>query len=188
MAASDPLRELILALEELRIPYALGGSIAAIAYGEPRTTLDIDVVADLVAEDVERLKTRFPEPEFFLDAKAALEAVIERAQFNIIHISSAMKIDVFVPSDDVARSQIYRSRRFSVLPGLAAEVSPPEELIVKKMVYYREGGSERHLRDVASMLSVSDDLIDRQRIQDLTERLGLEEVWALILHRVDPSV
>ncbi len=96
MEPDELLRYVIEALEGIDVPYALAGSIASIAYGEPRSTLDIDLVADLQHQDVARLKGRFPAPEFYLSEEAAAEAVEHRHQFNIIHPASGFKVDVFV--------------------------------------------------------------------------------------------
>lgn len=181
MPADELLRFLVAALEDVGVPYALGGSIASIAYGEPRATLDIDVIASLDAENLAAFCARFPPEDFYLDADAAAEAVREGAQFNIIHPASGMKIDVFSESkDEVAKSQIERSRRLPALPGLTAAFSAAEELIVKKMQYYQLGGSDKHLRDVRAMLDISGADIDLGRIQEWVDRLGLDDVWRMV--------
>ena len=180
MQAADLLRHLVSALEELDLPYALAGSIASMAYGEPRATLDIDVVVRLAPTDIERLKTRFPSDEFYLDVEAAGEAILEGSQFNIIHASSGLKIDVFVEGDEVERVQIEDRRRLPALPGLTAAFSPPEELILKKLLYHRDGGSEKHLRDIKAMLKISGDEIDVDRVERGAEALGLQEIWSSV--------
>ena len=185
MPPGDLLRTLVEALEELEVPYALGGSVASIAYGEPRSTRDIDVVADMTMEHVDGMATRMPEPDFFLDGTAAREAIGCRRPFNILHVASGMKIDVFPPADELARRQIGRAVRIEVAPDLRAWFSPPEELIVQKMRYYREGGSEKHLRDIASMLAISPGEIDREEIDRLAARFGVDDVWREILAALD---
>ena len=177
MRAADLLHHLVSVLEDLELPYALAGSIASMAYGEPRATLDIDVVVRLDPADVDRLKPRFPSEEFYLDVEAARLAIANGSQFNIIHPGSGLKIDVFVEGDDVERVQIEDRRRMPALPGLTATFSPPEELILKKLLYYRDGGSEKHLRDVRAMLEISGDAIDVDRIVRGAKDLGLLEIW-----------
>ena len=125
MQAADLLRHLVSVLEELDLPYALAGSIASMAYGEPRATLDIDVVVRLEPTDVDRLKAHFPSDEFYLDVEAAREAIAEGAQFNIIHPSSGLKIDVFVEGDEIERVQIEDRRRMPALPGFTARQCNP---------------------------------------------------------------
>jgi len=182
VAADELLRHLVAALEEVGVSYALGGSIASIAYGEPRATLDIDVVASLDADNLAAFCARFPSGDFYLDLDTAAVAVRDGTQFNIIHPSSGMKIDVFSDrKDEVARSQIERSRRLPALEGLVASFSPAEELIVKKLQYFQLGGSDKHLRDVRAMLDISGAEIDVDRIGEWVVRLGLGDVWELVL-------
>lgn len=181
MGADELLRRLVTALEEEGVPYAIGGSVASMAYGEPRATLDIDVVASLGPDQVEAFCARFPAAEFYVDPEVAQEAVRAGGQFNIIHPSSGMKIDVFSDrNDDVAKNQVKRGRHMPALPGLTAVFSPAEELIVKKLEYYRVGGSDKHLRDVRAILDISGPEVDLDRISDWVDRLGLEDVWSMV--------
>jgi hypothetical protein len=92
-----------------------------------------------------------------------------------------MKIDVISDrKDEVAKSQIERSRRLPALPGLTATFSAAEELIVKKLQYYQLGGSDKHLRDVRAMLDISGADIDTGRVQEWGDRLGLGDVWVMV--------
>lgn len=183
MEQGDLLRLLVAALEDSGTPYAIGGSVASIAFGEPRSTLDIDVVTALDAERLEQLQRHFPAPEFHFDLVAAKAAVQRGEPFNIIHPTSGMKIDVFSDRDEVARSQIERGRRLAALPGLTAVFSAPEELIVKKLQYFAMGGSDKHLRDIRAMLEISADEIDLDRLGMWVERLGLEDEWSRVQER-----
>ena len=177
MAADELLRFLVESLEDLGIPYAIGGSVASIGYGEPRATMDIDVVIRLGADALAALIARFPPDEFYVDAEAAAAAVSSGTQFNVIHPSSGFKIDIFVEGDEIETAQIDRRRRLPVLPGLTATFSPPEELILKKLQYFQMGGSDKHLRDVAAMLRISPDQIDLTRVRRLAADKGLLELW-----------
>jgi len=177
MAPDEILRELVVTLEALEIPYAIAGSIASIAYGEPRATMDIDVVMDLEPVDVSRLGGRLHPKGFVVDEEAATQAVSERRQFNILHPTSGFKIDVFVMGDDIERSQIRRRRRLPALADLEASFSPPEEVILKKLQYFEAGGSDKHLRDIAAMLEISAEEIDEEWITEQAAELGLLETW-----------
>jgi hypothetical protein len=180
LQAADLLHHVVSVLEDLDLPYALAGSIASMAYGEPRATLAIDVVVRLAPADADRLKSRFPSEEFSLDVEAARLAITSGSQFNIIHPGSGLKIDVFAEGDDVERVQIEDRRRMPALPGLTATFSPPEELILKKLLYYRDGGSDKHLRDVRAMLDISHDVMDVDRIERGAKALGLLEIWTAV--------
>lgn len=187
MEPDELLRYVVEVLEELDVPYALAGSIASIAYGEPRSTLDIDLVADLRHADIARLRERFPAPEFYLSEEAAAEAVEHRQQFNIIHPASGFKVDVFVAGDTVEASQIARRRRLPAIGALTATFSPPEELILKKLEYYRAGGSDKHLRDIRSMLNISREEINEERIRFLADEHGLSDLWSAVLRTLEDS-
>src|SRR5437879_3390762 len=106
MDASELLRYLAAVLERLGIPYFVTGSLATIAYGEPRFTNDIDVVVDLRRDQVEAFCAAFPAPEYYCSREAVLHAVEHRFQFNVLHPGSGLKIDVIISSGselDLAR-------------------------------------------------------------------------------------
>jgi hypothetical protein len=176
------LRYVVSVLEEREIPYAVAGSIGMMAYGEVRGTMDLDVVVRLTAADVGPLLARFPFPDFYSDASAAREAIRSGGTFNVLH--DLMKVDLFPASDEVERNQVARARRLPTL-GTEAMVSPPEELIVKKLEYYDSGRSDKHLRDIAAMLRVSSDSIDRERIGRYARRLQLAELWEMVMQSWD---
>ena len=174
MHAADFLQDLVRRLESEKLTYALVGSIATMSYGEPRATLDVDVVIVLDGPQLADLRRLFPAPEFYLSVDAAAEAVRSRSQFNVIHPASGMKVDFFVAGDAVERSQIERRLRRIILPGVEAWCSPPEELIVKKLSYYQQGASDKHLRDITSMLRISPGEIDIERTRRLARSLDLD--------------
>jgi hypothetical protein len=157
---------------ELGLPYAIGGSMASMAYGEFRTTSDIDVVLSLRPADVPRFLSRFPKSDYYHDEQAALEAVRTGGQFNIVHVAA----------DPVAERQITGARRLRAPSGRMANFSPPEELILKKLEYFGFSGSERQLRDVSSMLRVT--AVDQERVAELAREHGLADVWQAVLNRI----
>jgi hypothetical protein len=171
--------------EELCLPYAIGGSMAAMAYSEYRTTSDFDVVVSLRSEDVPLFLAQFPKSEYYHDERAALEAVRTGGQFNIVLMGESLKIDLHVAADPIAKDQIARARRLRSPLGTIANFSPPEELILKKLEYFDVSGSERQLRDVATMLRIGGEDIDRARIETLVERTGLQNAWKAVLARIE---
>lgn len=183
MRATEFLADVVQRLDRAEIEYALVGSIAAMSYGEPRATLDIDVVVALDASDLPALERLFPPPDFYLSAGAAREAVAARTQFNVIHPTSGMKVDFFVAGDEVERAQLQRRLRRLILPGVQGWCSPPEELVVKKLIYYQQGGSDKHLRDVGSMLRISPGQIDVGRVRQWAAAYGLEDLLDRVLDR-----
>jgi hypothetical protein len=179
------LVHLTMTLEKLEIPYAIGGSLAAIAYGEPRFTRDIDVVVAIRIDDIPGLRARFPPEEYYLDEQAAGQAVREASQFNIIHPRSGFKIDLYVAADRIARNQIAGARLLPIAQDRSALFSPPEELILKKLQFYEAGGSDKHLRDIRAILSISVEEVDQEHLRDEAERAGLSGLLAEVLGERD---
>lgn len=169
-------------LDLLGLPYLVTGSMATITYGEPRFTNDIDVVIALQPNDVDRFCDQFAAPEFYLSIDAVRTAVESRRQFNIIHPTSGLKIDVFVPrDDDFERSRLSRGMRLSLAADIEVVFASAEDVILRKMQYFKSGGSEKHLRDIASMLKIQSRRIDREYISKWAETLGVSDVWQQIV-------
>jgi hypothetical protein len=185
MEQSELLGYLVRCLEKLDIPYFVTGAIACIAYGEPRFTNDIDVVAEIDDCHIAKLKECFPEEEFYLDSDAIREAIRRRHQFNIIHPASGLKIDIMISKKDAFdRSRFSRIKRIRPLEDTEANFASPEDVIIKKMEYYKEGSSEKHIRDIMGMLKISGEMIDPKYISLWAKRLHLEEIWQAIEERL----
>jgi hypothetical protein len=185
MEPSDLLKYLAETLERLQVPYLITGSMATIAYGEPRFTNDIDVVVVLTSAQVPALCTAFPEPEFYCSPEAVAQAVRQRFQFNILHPESGLKVDVIVASDsEFDRSRLGRGVRLPVGEASTATFASPEDVIVKKLHYYQEGGSEKHLRDIVGVLKVQGERINRAYLTEWVNRLNLVAEWHLVEARL----
>jgi hypothetical protein len=185
MAQFDLLLFLVQSLERLGLAYQLTGSTATMVHGEPRFTNDIDVVVDLHPQQVDAFAAAFPPPDFYLSADAMREAVRRRHQFNIVHPASGQKVDVILlPENASARSQWQRGVRLSIGPGVEASFIAPEDVILRKMEYFREGGSEKHLRDIAGVLKVQGERLDLRYIEDWSSRLGLTDIWQTVQERL----
>lgn len=187
MTPSELIAITVDALRGADISYFVTGSIASSFYGENRYTHDIDIVVFVDADDerLDALLRRFPEPEFYASREAAIEASRSGGQFNVIHGASMLKVDFMI-----ARHELYDRTRLSrrkerSLPGVAkVMLAAPEDVILKKLEYYKEGGSEKHLRDIASMLLTSGEPIDRTYIQEWAAKRGLSDEWQAVLDRV----
>ncbi len=173
-------------LENLGVNYMLVGSMASMAYGESRFTLDIDIVVDLDSETVVSLCAGFPDPEFYVSLPAAEEAVRRRGQFNVIQPKSGLKIDFMLARNTAwGRHQLTRRQRVQLLPYHWGFTAAPEDVILGKLVYFKEGQSEKHLRDISAMLKISGDLIDRNDVAEWAKKLSVDQIWQAILDRVD---
>jgi hypothetical protein len=185
MEPGDLLRHACELLDRLQLTYLVTGSTATIAYGEPRLTNDIDIVVDLPLDRVADFCAGFPDDEFYINPTAVANAVRSRHQFNVLHPASGLKIDFIILTDsEFDRSRRGRGRMLAVLPDRTVSFASPEDVIVKKMLYYREGGSEKHLRDIAGVLRTQGEALDRGYLQTWVDRLGLSDIWQTILDRI----
>jgi hypothetical protein len=167
-------------LEKLEIPYVVTGAVASIIYGEPRLTNDVDLVIMMKTEAIERFVQAFPATEFYCPPAEVLKVEMRRSHrghFNLIHHDTGMKADIYLAGEDELHQWALSKRRDMVVEGERVRVAPPEYVIVRKLEYYREGGSEKHLRDIAGMVELSSDQIDFAQLDEFIHRYGLETEW-----------
>lgn len=164
-------------LEELGVAYVIGGSMASTAYGRVRSTMDVDIVADLQPLDVDGLVQAL-ESDFYVDAESAHDAIGRRASFNLIHLETMFKVDVFIPKDrPFDRQQLVRGEKQTIGEEAeqAAYVASAEDVILAKLEWYRLGGevSERQWRDVLGILEVSGERLDGGYLRRWAAALGV---------------
>jgi uncharacterized protein (DUF1330 family) len=182
---SELMSYVVDALDRHGISYAVTGSHASSVFGEIRFTNDIDVVIELRSQEkLQAFLLEFPEGTFYVSDIGARHAVSHGGQFNIIHEDSSQKVDLIVPEILNWPDQLARRTKVATHPGREIYFVSPEDLILKKMDFYREGGSEKHLRDIAGTLKISDERIDKKYITDWAVKLGLSEIWTEIQNRV----
>lgn len=177
---SDPVRVLLCVtelLEHIGVPYFLGGSLASSILGEPRATVDIDLAIVLRTPEIASLLAAL-RPDFYVDEGAMREAVARNGSFNAIHQPTVLKVDFFVLGDAAFdRSQLSRRRPSPVLEGSDRRifVSSPEDLILRKLDWYRRGGgvSDRQWRDVLGVLKVQAGRLDLAYLRRWAGSLGL---------------
>jgi hypothetical protein len=180
------LRLTLAALERLAIPYALVGSYGSSVFGVPRFTRDIDILVELPESKISTFCAVFPLPEFYLSEDAVRDAVRRRFQFNLVHPSSANKIDFILPRNDAwGRSQLSRAKRIRIQSDLEANIASPEDVIIGKLWYYSQGGGDRHLRDIEGILRFSADKVNRDEIERWATELGLIQIWRQVAAMVD---
>jgi hypothetical protein len=162
------------------------GSCASIAYGETRFTQDIDIVAAFTLNHVSGLLAAFPSPEYYLSKSAAEDAIRTSFQFNVIHPASGNKIDFILPRTDAwAKARMARRRPVRLLPDRDVMTAAPEDVILGKLWYYAEGGGDRHLRDIAGILRVTGDGVDRAEVERWARQLGHLDIWEAVVEAVD---
>jgi hypothetical protein len=167
-------------LNRLGIRYVVSGGVASILYGEPRLTNDVDFVVVLREADIARLQEVFPSPEFYVPPAGVIAAEIGRPRkghFNVIHADTGFKADFYTAGRDELNAWAFRHSRRLEYRGEPMVVAPPEYVIVRKLEYFREGGSDKHLRDIRAMLAVSAEQINLAELSEWIRRRQLEVEW-----------
>jgi hypothetical protein len=176
------LRPVVVQLDRLGIAYYIGGSVASSIYGEPRSTLDIDLGVDLSESAVHELATKW-DGEFYVSESAMRTAAQSGRSFNLIHFATAMKIDIFVSKGDVFNTSVLKRRvtREVAFGGEALSVwfATPEDVVLHKLIWYRKGNetSERQWRDIAGILKAQQDRLDNTYIEEWADRLQIRDLW-----------
>ncbi len=180
----DSLLVFVEPLDALDLDYFVTGSVAAIIYGEPRMTHDVDLVLHLRAGDTDRLVEAFDEEHFYCPPADALRLETRRSEhghFNLIHHATGFKADVYLKGQNPLHAWAFARRREVPLPGGSLWVAPPEYVILRKLEFYREGGSDKHLQDIQGILAVSGSSLDRSAIDRWVNKMKLQEQWRLAL-------
>lgn len=167
-------------LNQLRIPYMITGGVASVIYGEPRFTRDIDLVIRLQPKDVRRFARAWPDADFYVPPIEVLEEESRRpahGHFNISHHQTALRADVYLPGSDALNAWAFEHKVLRRIEDDDGFVAPIEAVILSKLCYYQMGKSDRHLRDIRRMLSISRDLVDVPELERWAARLGVEREW-----------
>ena len=173
----------IVVFDELGVDYLVGGSIASSVFGEPRQTVDADLVARLLARHAEPLVGRLT-GEFYVDPPSVMAAIQNQGCFNLIHLETMTKVDVFVRwRSPFGESQLARRQKKSVGQTAPLELffASPEDTVLAKLEWYRKGGetSDRQWRDLLGVLKVQAGALDRAYLVRWAGELGVPD----LLHR-----
>lgn len=163
--------------DQLDVPYAVGGSVAASLFGEPRTTIDIDVAVRLNRDGLAALLGELG-PQFYVPASAAAAAVEVCSSFNLVDTVSGLKVDVFVlGASALDRRQIERRWRVEIRrdPPAFLWVTAPEDIVLRKLEWFVLGGetSERQWRDIVGLLRLQGEDLDWDDLHRAAASLGL---------------
>lgn len=159
------------------------GAVAAIIYGEPRLTNDIDIVLALSGREARRLPELFDPAAFYLPPAEAIEAERLRpwhGHFNLIHIDTALKADIYLLGEDPLHHWALARRRKVQVNGEAVYVAPPEYVILRKLEYFRSGRSDKHVRDIVAIMRTFGAELDLQVLRAEVERLALAAEWQVV--------
>ena len=171
-------------LEKAKINYMATGSVASMLYGVPRFTHDLDMVIELPMHKIKSIENAFPLTDFYCPPHEVLQIEScrpKRGHFNIIHNESGFKADIYIHNTDELQAWgLSKKTRVELNNEMGIWVAPPEYVIVRKLEYFREGNSEKHLHDISGMLEVSGDIINQTIINDWITKLGLQAQWKLV--------
>jgi hypothetical protein len=172
-------------LNHADIEYMVTGSVASIVYGEPRMTHDIDLVIKLSDADVAGLSKVFPDDQFYCPPSDVILSETSRevrGHFNIIHHRTGLKADFYPVGTDPLHKWAMSQKRTIQFDNDEICVAPPEYVITRKLDYFREGGSEKHLTDIKNMLRYSGDIIDISILKEKAAQIGLQKQLDMVLN------
>jgi hypothetical protein len=180
VSPDEPLhvvKKVVETLDNLDIPYLLGGSMASSLYGIPRTTNDADIVVDMALKHVEPFVSALSDT-FYMDREVIREAVNSRASFNILHLKTMLKVDVFIlKTDDFSRDEMARRQKLTIddESGLEMFVASAEDTILQKLIWFRAGGgvSDRQWSDVMAILRVQSGKLDKAHLDRFAASTGV---------------
>lgn len=179
MLAPDELSLFVLRLEAIGAPYMVTGATAAILYGQPRVTNDIDVVLSLDDRARTALLTAFPETEFYVPPESVIraeQARTQRGHFNLIHHETGYKADIYLTGEDPLHAWALPLRRtLHWSEDLNLSVAPPEYVVLRKLEFYREGRSAKHPADIRTIHEVTG--LDESLMTPWLDRMGLTSLW-----------
>jgi hypothetical protein len=175
----DALLPVVDALETLGVPYSVGGSVASSFAGVARATLDVDLVANLHLGHAEPL-ARVLSPDYYADVEMIVNAIRRRGSFNVIHLATLFKIDVFV-MEDTAFARENMARRIALeLPdvGRTLYFTSPEDIVLHKLLWYAMGSgvSDRQWYDLQGVLRLQAERLDLAYMRRWADQLGIMDL------------
>jgi hypothetical protein len=174
-------------LDAAQIAYMISGSVASMVYGEPRLTNDVDIVVALIASRAADIEKLFPLTDFYCPPTEVIAVETRRPRrghFNLIHHGTGYKADIYTAGTDPLQAWGLRHRRaIEVVPGKSLWIAPPEYVILRKLEYYREGQSEKHILDILGMLDVSGDMLDQSFLGEQIAHMNLSREWQVVTSR-----
>ena len=173
MAQIDILRDVISRLEKTGFPYVITGSIAGSYYGKPRLTHDIDIVILLTHEDIAKVVEAFS-GDYYIDSDMISEAINDNSTFNIIHNAEGLKIDFWLRKNRTFDIEMFgRRRKLEAVEGLKAFLPSPEDIILLKLLWFKETDSGKQFQDALGIYTVQKKNLDSDYIRHWGRALEL---------------
>jgi hypothetical protein len=171
------LRTIVGLLRMAGIPHMVVGSFASTHHGEPRTTQDLDLVIDPSRDQLDALLRALAPDRFYVDPDVARDALRRRAMFNVIEMATGWKLDLVIRKARPFSIEELRRRESVTLLETTVDTATAEDTVIAKLEWAKEGSSERQLEDVAGILRVQGDRLDRAHIDRWVTELELDEQW-----------
>lgn len=172
-------------IEVLNLEYMITGSVASILYGKPRLTQDMDVVIIFPVSKVGAFLSSFDISDYYCPPDEAIRDAIRlgaNGHMNVIDQRTGFKIDLYpAGSDELTKWGFDNKKRVELVAGEEVWVAPPEYVILKKLAYYKEGASQKHIEDIRGMMEVSGVQINVAFIEKWISNLGLSDGWAQVM-------
>jgi hypothetical protein len=178
------------ALDACHVPYTVGGSLASSFSGEPRASIDADILVAMTGEQIQPLLEALG-PEFYADEASLARAVATHGSTNLIHRPSGIKVDLFVAGSALDQLQLERRRRIQVAtrPDRFLYIHSPEDILLQTLHWYRPGGevSDRQWRDVLAIIVVQGGRLDREYLAKTAANAGLSDLLKRTSREVETS-
>ena len=186
----DFVRLVLEAIESAGVEYMIGGAVATWAWGEPRSTLDLDLVVKIPLEGIGQLSSELKKRDMLVPAEIILDNVLEnRADLpiNAIHMYTGYKADLYpVREGDELRALAFNRRRKIDLGEPFGEVylHSPEDLIIYKLWYYSVSQQTKHIRDITSIVMALGNELDTDYIERWANKKGTLNIWEELIAKI----
>jgi len=163
------------------------GSFASSLHGRPRATQDLDLVIAPTPDQLRRFVRAFSSPQYYVNEGAALEALVNEDQFNVIESATGWKVDCIIKKSRSFSETEFARRLPAELNGIQVFVASAEDVLLAKLEWAKRGHSERQVEDAAGILQVRGSDLDEAYLRRWVTELGLEVQWAAAMRRADPG-
>lgn len=178
IAVLQPVRA---TFDSLQIRYFIGGSVASSFHGAMRSTMDVDIVADVSLEHIRPIIAAVAD-EFYASESAMHSAIQRRASFNLIHLPTSFKVDVFVSRgrrfDELSFARSTINRLGTAESSIDVPIASLEDILIAKLDWYRAGNeaSERQWNDVTRLVKLNQDHLDWSYLQSVAKEIGVTDL------------
>jgi hypothetical protein len=175
------LEPVIKAFDELGISYYVGGSVASSVYGIARTTMDIDLISNLNQYQVKPLVQKL-KPYYFIDEDMILDAIKSESTFNLIHLETMIKIDVFILKEKYYDKKVFERKHKDIISdepdSIQVYLCSAEDIILNKLIWFESGGSisENQWKDIIGVIKVQDKSLNKEYLETWAKELGISDL------------